>query len=156
MLVLKPFLATGSKPTRSVGAPSRSRENSNTDCAGKLAALLVWAPGKVIPGTEPFCDCADASADIADASTNAFDESAGTCNNGAQAKHFCDALSRLVGWVSGVLQCSASALSSFASAAACEVFVGDGFDWGFSVERAAASLECLSFEAATQGNRGWH
>jgi hypothetical protein len=47
-------------------------------------------------GTEPFCDSADASADIADASAKVFDESHGTSNAGAHTKHFCDELSRFV------------------------------------------------------------
>jgi hypothetical protein len=34
------------------------------------------------------------------------------------------------------------------------VFVGDGLDWGFSLEPAAISLECLSLEAATTGVAG--
>jgi hypothetical protein len=71
-----------SAPISSVGAPSPSSENSNTDCAGKLVAV-VWAPGNVMLGTEPFCDSADASADIAEAAENVFDESAGTSNAGA-------------------------------------------------------------------------
>ena len=116
-----------STPTRSVGAPSPSSENSNTDCAGKLVAL-VWAPGKVMLGTEPFCDSADASADIADASAKVFDESPDTSNAGAYTKHFCDELSRFVVWDSCALQFTGSVFSSFAFAATCVVFFGDGLD----------------------------
>jgi hypothetical protein len=117
-------------PTRSAGAPSPSNENSNTDCAGKLVAL-VWAPGKVMLGTEPFCDSADASADIADVAEKVFDESAGTGNAGAYTKHFCDELSRFVVWDSCALQFTGSVFSSFAFAAACVVFFGDGLDCDF-------------------------
>ena len=66
---------------RRIGAPSPSRANSNTDCAGKLAALVVWAPGKAMLGAGS-CDSADASAEIADASANAFNGHAGTNNDG--------------------------------------------------------------------------
>ncbi|MGP8010955.1 MAG: hypothetical protein ACLPI9_00530 [Halobacteriota archaeon] len=88
----------------------------------------VWAPGKRILATEPFCDSADASADIADASPNAFDETAGTSKQGLYTKHFCDASSRFVGWHSGALQFSGSALSVVTPSAGGVAFVGDGLD----------------------------
>ena len=114
----------------------------------------VWAPGKLILGTEPFCDSADASADIADASANAFDETPGTSNEGLYTKHFCVALSRHVGWDGGALQFSGSVLSAIVPAASCVAFVGDGFDRGFSVELAATSLECFDCESTTVGVAG--
>ena len=86
----------------------------------------VWAPGKLILATEPFCDSADASADIADASPK-FDETAGTSKQGLYTKHFCDASSRFVGW-RGALQFLGSALSVITPSAGCVAFVGDGLD----------------------------
>ena len=114
----------------------------------------VWAPGKLILATEPFCDSADASADIADASPNAFDETAGTSKQGLYTKHFCDASSRFVGWHSGALQFLGSALSVITPSVGCVAFVGAGLDWGFSVELAATSPECFDCEVAIMRGTG--
>ncbi len=132
-------------PISSVGAPNPRRENSYTDCKGKLAVLFVSA-GKVIVGIA-FWDNADASADIAVACAKTVEGTIGDSSDDEYRRHFCDVVERLACCVSGTEQFSSPVEEPFSCVS--EVVDADTTDLlGANGLAAAVSLDCFALEVS--------